>query len=103
MTGKQSCVAIFGASGFLGGTLAERMMVRAHDVELRLLIRSANHASRLAAQGSKLTMCDVLNRADVFEQVRGCTHVVNCTMGTREAMLEGLKNLLDASRVHRVS
>jgi nucleoside-diphosphate-sugar epimerase len=94
-------IALFGATGFVGTTLAERLGRRA-DVELRLFSRGFGNAWRLARSGTTLETIDVLNPADVERAVSGCTHVVNCTRGGPDVMIKGLDILLRASRAARV-
>jgi predicted dehydrogenase/nucleoside-diphosphate-sugar epimerase len=91
-TAEAMKVAVFGASGFVGSTLVERFQRKGIDVSPA--IHSSGNAWRLARHGIPLRSVDVLSRADVAECLRGCTHVVNCTRGSDEVMIGGLKNLL---------
>jgi len=94
-------VAIFGASGFVGATLVERLVAR-DDIDLRLFIRSFGNAWRLAKAGIPMRTVDVTSARQVNEAVAGCTHVVNCTRGSSAVMIGGLQNLLAASKVSGV-
>lgn len=89
-------VAVFGASGFVGTTLVERLVTGGHEV--RPLIRSAGKAWRLARWGLPLESVDVLDRGRVADAVAGCTHVVNCVFGTEKAMIRGARNIVAACR-----
>ena len=90
-------VAIFGASGFAGATLVEHLLGRA-DIETRALIHSSGNAWRLARTGAPMTVVDVTSPSQVSEALDGCTHVVNCTRGSRTVMFDGLKHMLAASK-----
>jgi len=94
-------VAVIGASGFVGSTVVERLLVQAQD-EVRPLIHSSGNAWRLARLGLELQTVDLLVQGDIDVALRGCTHVVNCALGSTEAMLTGLHNLLAASRQQHV-
>lgn len=90
-------LAIFGATGFVGATLAERL-IGWPGVELRLFCRGFGGAWRLARAGAPLAAVDILDRAAVVAALAGCTHVVNCTRGDSDVMIRGFGNLLEASR-----
>jgi predicted dehydrogenase/nucleoside-diphosphate-sugar epimerase len=93
-------VAIFGASGFVGATLAERLLQQ--KTPFTAAIHSTGTAGRLARHGIPLSVVDVGSPATIREALRGCTHVVNCTRGSDEAMIGGLENLLAEAKRHRV-
>jgi nucleoside-diphosphate-sugar epimerase len=90
-------VAVFGASGFVGATLVERLWAEG-GVEVRPIIHSSGNAARLARSGQSLVMADLMSPPTVEAAVAGCTHVVNCARGPGEVMTRGLQHLLDASR-----
>ncbi len=90
-------VAVFGASGFVGATLVERLW-RAGDAEVVPIIHSSGSAARLARYGRPLVMADALQPDTVARALQGCTHVVNCSRGPAEVMIRGLGHLLDESR-----
>lgn len=91
---------VFGASGFVGSALVERLRARGDDVVA--VIRSAGNAWRLARHGMPLKIVDVGSREAVAEAMRGATHVVNCTRGGDEVMIRGLKTLLTEAKVQGV-
>jgi predicted dehydrogenase/nucleoside-diphosphate-sugar epimerase len=93
-------VAIFGASGFVGSTLVERL--EQEGVDVMAAIHSAGNAWRLARHGIPLRAVDLMSRAAVREAMRGCTHVVNCTRGSDEVMIGGLSNLLAEAKAQGV-
>ena len=99
--GGKMKVAVFGASGFVGATLVERLLAH-KDTETRVLIHSFGNAWRLVRAAIPLRTVDVTSAQDVDDALAGCTHVVNCTRGSSEVMLAGLRNLLAASKAQNV-
>jgi len=94
-------IAIVGASGFVGSTLVERLLAQAQD-EVHPLIHSSGNAWRLARLGIALPAVDLLVPDEIDRALRGCTHVVNCALGSADAMVKGLQHLLAASRKNNV-
>jgi len=90
-------IAVVGASGFVGSTLVERLLVDGRDRVLPF-IHSSGNAWRLARLGLDLRSLDLLDKAAVERSLQGVTHVVNCSRGDNDVMLAGLDNLLAASR-----
>ena len=89
-------IAVFGASGFVGATLVERLWFDP-TVEVVPVIHSSGNAARLARFGRKLVIADALQPRSIDAALDGCSHVVNCSRGPAEVMLRGLDNLLEAS------
>jgi nucleoside-diphosphate-sugar epimerase len=94
-------VAVFGASGFVGATLVERLW-QSQEADVAAVIHSSGSAARLARFGRPLVMADALQPDTITRALDGCTHVVNCSRGPSEVMLRGLENLLEASRRAKV-
>src|SRR5688500_2317183 len=94
-------VAVFGASGFVGATLVQRLW-QSEAIEVRPIIHSSGNAARLSRFGRPMITADALQPATLDAALDGCTHVVNCSRGPAEVMLTGLRNMLDASRRARV-
>src|SRR5688572_25138037 len=90
-----SKVAVFGAGGFVGTALVERLVRQGCD--LKVLINSGRRAWRLARLGIDLARVDVLDPSSIAAALQGCSHVVNCIMGSDQVMLRGLDNLLKSS------
>jgi nucleoside-diphosphate-sugar epimerase len=67
-------------------------------VEVRPIIHSSGNAWRLARLGVPLSTVDLLDASTVHRAIADCTHVVNCSRGTDQVMIRGLRNLLEASR-----
>lgn len=91
-------IAIFGASGFVGSTLAERLLPQQFE-EVRIFLHNAGSAWRLARREMDFHFVDILSRAEVRKALAGCTHVINCTRGPNDVMLKGLRHLLDESQI----
>jgi nucleoside-diphosphate-sugar epimerase len=94
-------IAVVGASGFVGSTLVERLLARGTD-EVVPFIHSSGNAWRLARLGIELRALNLLDGRQVEASLHGVTHVVNCSRGGDDVMLLGLKNLLAASKKHRI-
>jgi nucleoside-diphosphate-sugar epimerase len=98
---SRETIAVFGASGFVGSTLVERLLAEGHT-NVVPLIHSSGNAARLARHGLDLRMVDLLSPSSVSAALAGCTAVVNCARGGKDALIRGLQNLLDASLAARV-
>lgn len=94
-------VAVFGASGFVGSTLVERLWAEG-TTEVRPIIHSTGNAARLARYGQPLVMADLMSPGTLDRALEGCTHVVNCSRGPAEVMTRGLDHLLSAARTAAV-
>lgn len=96
-----SKVAIFGASGFVGATLAERMLEKGEH-EIVPVIHTPGNAWRLSRHNMDLYQVDLLSGQGMDEALKGVDYVINCTRGTNNVMLQGLGKLLKASKQHKV-
>lgn len=93
-----------GASGFIGGHLAERLLREGRRV--RCLVRATSDTSRLEGLGLELVRGDLISQSSLAEAVEGCRHVVHCaamvsdwaTVGEiRRVNVLGTRELLAAS------
>ena len=89
-------IAVLGASGLVGATLTEMLLAAGRDV--RPVIHSPGNAWRLTRRGMPLYRADILAEGDVAKVLEGCDVVVNCTRGGPKQMIDGLRNILKASR-----
>jgi nucleoside-diphosphate-sugar epimerase len=98
----QRCL-VTGASGFIGGHLAERLLAEGYRV--RCLVRASSDASRLARMGVEIDVGDITSRATLTDAVRGCRYVLHCAAlvsdwATTEEItatnVRGTRNLLEA-------
>jgi len=101
-------VLVTGATGFIGGKLAERLRQRHHDV--RVFARPSPRADRLAQQGFDVVRGDVKDPRDVERAVAGCELVFHCAALYRsegvplqefwQVNVEGTRHLLEACERH---
>jgi nucleoside-diphosphate-sugar epimerase len=94
-------VAVIGASGLVGATLVERLLAQ-EKCDVVPFVRASGNAWRLARLGINLRLLDLLNQGQVESALEGCTHVVNCSRGGDDVMINGLRHLLQASQKHRL-
>lgn len=92
-------IAVFGASGPIGGPLARQVRYRAPDVKLRLLSSSAERCREVAAQfpGAECLIADLFDLASVEEAVAGVEGVFIVTPTPFDEE-KGMKNLVAALR-----
>ena len=96
-------VLVVGASGFLGGRLAERLVVE-QGARVRVLIRRVASATRLARFPVEVVAGDILDSTTVAKAADGCSVLFNCAKGTggdaarrRATDVEGVRHLVDAA------
>jgi nucleoside-diphosphate-sugar epimerase len=90
-------LAVIGASGFVGSALTEYALDHT-DLAVTPFCHSTGGAARLAHRGLDIRQLDLLDRHAVQTALQGFDYVANCSRGGSRLMLDGLENLLDASR-----
>lgn len=77
---KSGKVLITGATGFIGGRIAERLWI-GHGIISHCLVRNFSNASRLARLPVKMYAGDLLDRPSIERAVEGCEVVFHCAYG----------------------
>ena len=101
LAGRQALV--IGASGFIGGRLAERLALE-RKARVRVMVRRASSAARIARLPVEVVLGDILDRSAVAEAAQGCAVIFNAAKGTgRDAVLrravdgDGVRNVAAAA------
>jgi len=94
-------VAVLGASGFVGSTFVQRAFLKG-DLEVKAFIHNSGNAWSLARHAIPLHQVDILSKSDLDTALKGCTHVVNCTRGSSEVMVQGLRNILECCQRQKI-
>jgi nucleoside-diphosphate-sugar epimerase len=71
---------ITGATGFIGGRIAEKLWID-HGINSRCLVRNFSNAARLARLPVEMVLGDVLDRTSIEKGMEGCDTVLHCTYG----------------------
>ena len=97
----QKTILITGASGFIGGWLAESLFA-APDVHVRAGIRSWARAARLSRFPIDIVHCDVLDQKQINAAADGVSAIIHCAAGPRDTIVHGTENVLAAARRQNV-
>ncbi len=100
---RGSTVVITGASGFIGGRLAERLL-HENGAKVRCIVRDLGHATRLARLPVEIIKADLANPAEIDKAVAGADYVFHCAYDgrSRAQNIDGTRNLIEASIAHKV-
>lgn len=90
-------VLITGATGFVGGRLAERLLLSNRKIRVHGLVHNSFNAVRLARLPAETMVGDMTSLAQVREMMHGCDIVVHCAVGTPYATVKGTENVLKAA------
>jgi nucleoside-diphosphate-sugar epimerase len=94
-------IGIIGASGFVGASLCERLFFDGQH-EFIPFIHTSGNAWRIARLPIRIRSLDLLDAQAVRHAVCSCGAIVNCALGSAQAMSRGLQNLVDAARQARL-
>jgi acetylornithine/succinyldiaminopimelate/putrescine aminotransferase/nucleoside-diphosphate-sugar epimerase len=95
---------ITGATGFIGGHLAKRLVDEGHPV--RCLVRESSDTSRLEQLDVELAVGNLTSASSLAHAVHGCSYVFHCgalvsdwatTQEITQTNVVGTRNLLEAS------
>jgi nucleoside-diphosphate-sugar epimerase len=96
-------VLVTGASGFIGGRVAERLLLEC-GARVRVAVRAASRAATLSRFPFEVAIADLRDRDGVARAVDGCDVVIHCALGTHGSLRErravdvdGTRNLLEAA------
>lgn len=106
LAGKR--VLITGATGFIGGRLAERLVLE-HGAQVCALVRNLAAATRLVRFPVTIFHGDVTSVPDLATAIQGCDVVFHCAYGTKGSQKlrawvnrEGTRRVIEAARAARV-
>jgi nucleoside-diphosphate-sugar epimerase len=90
---------ITGAGGFIGGWIVETLHLWG-EVDIRAGIRNWMSAARLSRFPVDITLCNVLDKMEIAQAMKGVDIVIHCASGSGEIIVQGTQNMLDtASRL----
>ena len=98
---SKETILITGASGFVGSWLTELLHLAGHE-SVRAGIRGWANAARLGRTSADIVFCDVMKPDQIDTAVAGATHVIHCAIGPRDVIVDGTRNMLEASVKHGV-
>lgn len=96
MSWLQKPIFVTGATGFIGGRVCERL-VQAGAKDVRALVHTVQHASRIARLPITLVPGSLLDRASVREAMGDAKIVIHCGLAPARGILSTTENALKAA------
>ena len=88
-------LGIFGASGFVGSALCERLCLEGRR-DFLPFVHSTGNAWRIARFPISMRTVDLLDRKQVLRAVSECDVVINCALASGDTRARGIRNLVQA-------
>jgi nucleoside-diphosphate-sugar epimerase len=89
-------VLVTGGAGFVGNRFSEIIFLT-RFAPLRVGVKSWAGAARAARLPVDIVLCDLLDRPQIAEAMKGVNVVVHCAVGNREVIVDGTRNVLEAA------
>jgi nucleoside-diphosphate-sugar epimerase len=89
-------ILITGGGGFVGSRFSEIIHLT-RFAHARVGVRRWSGAARAARFPVDIVLCDVLDRRQVAEAMKGVNVVVHCAVGGDEVIVDGTRNVLEAA------
>jgi nucleoside-diphosphate-sugar epimerase len=94
---SKGLVFVTGASGFIGGHVVETLHLTGRR-PVRAGFRQWASCARLGRFPLDLQQVDLLDPASIERALAGADAIVHCAQGSRDVIVEGTRNVLDAAR-----
>jgi len=96
-------IAVIGAAGFIGSRTLEYLQHFDQDhFALKPLARRLNSGARLQSQGISLVQTDVMDKDQLYRNLKGIDILICAFVGGTDVIVKGLKNVLEASAKNHV-
>lgn len=90
-------VLVTGAGGFIGGRMVE-MLHASGAATVRASVRRWSTAARIGRLPVEIVLSDITRPEDCARAVEGMDFVIHCAVGSREVIVDGTRNLLQAAK-----
>ena len=94
--GHKREVFVTGSTGFVGSRLCE-VLHASRGYEPRPFVHSSGTSSYIARYPLRLALGDLMDWSSIRRGMDGCSFVVHLARGSKQVMIEGLKNVLRAA------